>query len=499
MLSKLTDTIKRVANSLANTVFPSVRRFFIAVGKLACNFGRHFVVGIVATGRFFKECFCAFGRLVKGFGGWMATFFTLGRQKGWRTAFITQWNAYKQARVRHEMLFSKGIIVAAPLMLMLLAGITSPVWANLTLAKRVVYAKRILGDISTVETYESAKNYFINSVAVDDGADYIENTRLETVYIVRDHVISAETLAQKMLHNTESLISGFGLYIDGQLTLVSQTAAPFYNQLYSTLEKAKNGNPTAQSEFVQSIEVRDGYFPAGQCADDAAVEVAFTENTLQLSIKTTVTEQHDEPLPYSTNKTNSNEILLGKTKTVTKGKEGVKRITALVTYLDGVEIERVITDTQVVAEPVTEEVLVGTKKLITTVPTSSKVMLWPLPQSVRYVITSDFNEYRDTGKHHGGLDIACSKGTPIFAAMDGTVIEASSSGGYGKHVIIDHGNNLHTLYGHCSVLGVSVGDKVAKGEQIAAVGSTGNSTGPHLHFEVRVNGQKCNPLEYLDK
>lgn len=99
---------------------------------------------------------------------------------------------------------------------------------------------------------------------------------------------------------------------------------------------------------------------------------------------------------------------------------------------------------------------------------------------------------------HTGVDIGDHLGNPIFAAESGKVITAGwNNGGYGNYVIIDHGNGIQTLYGHASALLVKTGDVVSRGEQIAKIGSTGHSTGPHLHFEVRVNGSRLNPLNYV--
>lgn len=98
---------------------------------------------------------------------------------------------------------------------------------------------------------------------------------------------------------------------------------------------------------------------------------------------------------------------------------------------------------------------------------------------------------------HTGLDIAAPKGTTIVAAASGTVTFSGYKGSYGNMIVISHGNGVQTYYGHCSQLFVSAGTKVSQGQKIASVGSTGNSTGPHLHLEIRVNGVAYNPQNYL--
>ena len=125
--------------------------------------------------------------------------------------------------------------------------------------------------------------------------------------------------------------------------------------------------------------------------------------------------------------------------------------------------------------------------------------LWPAPSTSK--ITSEYG-YRihpvyKTRKFHSGIDIAAAYGTNIVASADGTVTLATDNGGYGKCIIINHGSGLTTLYAHNSSLLVSKGDKVVRGQIIAKAGSTGVSTGPHLHYEVRVNGSTTDPIQYL--
>lgn len=100
---------------------------------------------------------------------------------------------------------------------------------------------------------------------------------------------------------------------------------------------------------------------------------------------------------------------------------------------------------------------------------------------------------------HTGLDIATSSGTPIKACSSGTIIFAEYKGSYGNLVKIDHGNGVETWYGHCSKIYAIEGQKINAGDIIATVGSTGNSTGPHLHLEIRINGESVNPQKYLYK
>lgn len=127
-------------------------------------------------------------------------------------------------------------------------------------------------------------------------------------------------------------------------------------------------------------------------------------------------------------------------------------------------------------------------------------LAWPVPGYSRITSPFGYRNHPITGsyKMHTGIDIGTSGATPpIVAANDGTVIYSGWKGGYGKAIMIDHGGGIVTLYGHCSSLHVSKGATVSRGQTIANVGSTGNSTGPHLHFEVRLDGAYKNPLSYL--
>ena len=121
---------------------------------------------------------------------------------------------------------------------------------------------------------------------------------------------------------------------------------------------------------------------------------------------------------------------------------------------------------------------------------------WPLPAGKGY-ITCKFGGSDPNNNPHYALDIAIAAGTPIYATNEGTVLVATWHSSYGYYVLIDHGNGIASLYAHCSALLVSAGQKVSQGQTIGKVGTTGFSKGNHLHFEIRKNGAKTNPLNYM--
>ena len=179
------------------------------------------------------------------------------------------------------------------------------------------------------------------------------------------------------------------------------------------------------------------------------------------------------------------------TQTIVKqeGKDGRAKIKAKIVYLNGLEYDRQILSQQILQNPIDRVVVVGTKKP----PRYFATGRFSYP--VWGVLTSRFG-YRGR-EFHDGIDLAVPWGSNVYAADGGVVEFAGWSGGYGKLIIINHQNGYKTYYGHLSRFLVSPGQKVAKGQLIAKSGSTGRSTGPHLHFEVRKNGVPQNPLVYL--
>jgi murein DD-endopeptidase MepM/ murein hydrolase activator NlpD len=122
-------------------------------------------------------------------------------------------------------------------------------------------------------------------------------------------------------------------------------------------------------------------------------------------------------------------------------------------------------------------------------------VIWLLPLDCAYEITTMYA--MRWGEFHYGVDLACAAGTPIHAAAAGTVVLAQFYGGFGNCIMIDHGGGVLTIYGHASALKAHVGDKVKAGDVVSYVGSTGFSTGNHLHYEIHLNGTPTNPLNFM--
>ena len=229
--------------------------------------------------------------------------------------------------------------------------------------------------------------------------------------------------------------------------------------------------------------------------DPKKLEVGSTLTIRQhapvLTVKITELVTYDKVIEHEVEKQKTKDIYKGDKETKQKGKDGLDEITARITTVNGEVIEENNLVTTVKKEPVKEVILVGTKKRPATV--GSGKFAWPA--SGGYTLTSNFGAR--WGRSHEGIDLGCPTGTDVLASDGGTVTVAGYAGAYGYLVEIDHQNGMVTRYGHNSSVLVNVGDKVYKGQHIAESGSTGRSTGPHIHFEIRVNGVAQNPLNYL--
>lgn len=224
--------------------------------------------------------------------------------------------------------------------------------------------------------------------------------------------------------------------------------------------------------------------------------ILYGKPYLQLTVKNTLTVSTTETEAYSTEYVYSKDYWEGTTTVLRNGSEGIYEVISHNVYVNGQASSTSLVSRTRIKEPVTRQVLVGTKTIA-----PSGHFIFPL-KSYQFISSRfGWRWLRGQRNFHRGLDIAAARGTSIYAADAGTVVDVGyESGGLGYFVRIDHGNGIQTAYGHCVQLPhVKKGQKVYQGQVIAYVGSTGNSTGNHLHFAVynKSSGTYLDPEKYL--
>ena len=239
---------------------------------------------------------------------------------------------------------------------------------------------------------------------------------------------------------------------------------------------------------------------SGRFSSGSDSNISFTLNGLQSAIayKNVVTEKYTEIISAETEYIESDALYIGQTKVIEEGSSGIAENTYEVSYADGVEISRELVSSVTVSEPVRRVELVGTKQYPSTEPTGS--FMWPLSGS--FIVYSSYGVRTGVGvgNFHTGADLSgCKIGDEVIAADGGVVTFSGDGGTYGILVKILHEDGVETYYAHMRVATVKEGERVYKGQKVGEVGVTGVTTGPHLHFEVRIDGNPVNPVNYLPK
>ena len=364
-------------------------------------------------------------------------------------------------------------------------------------------------------------------------------------------IYDGSELAEKMIKYSDADIeNAYGIYINEKFQGAVADGTKIKASLSSILAKYSTGSSSDAVEFVDKVEIKEGlYLKSGIINEDEFVnkissnkqvdayytvvkgdapsliaqkvgipysklkamnpkietdcfigqKVLINRSQPFLSVKITKEIEYDESIAYHTEKVSDPTMYKGNSKILVTGQNGSAHIKAKVSLVDGSEDSRTIISKNVIKQAVNQKVAQGSKPnpgysdaSYSSVAASGGGMLWPTGIGRNYISTY-FMSYG-----HRGIDIA-SNGAhlPIYAAQGGTVIESGWSGSYGRRVVISHGNGVTTLYGHMSQINVGVGTHINKGQVIGVMGSTGNSTGVHLHFEVQQYGRLLNPLNFL--
>lgn len=245
---------------------------------------------------------------------------------------------------------------------------------------------------------------------------------------------------------------------------------------------ARENDLTVAELQEMNPQVKGTYLQPGDVLNLTKVEPLVT-------VLATATMTVEEEVPYKVVYENDSSLWTGQQKIKEAGENGARKVTYRLTLANDLELGREVVAQKTIREPKNEIVRKGTKMLVASRGSGSGILSWP----IRGKITSSYG----AGRGHTGIDIDGNIGDPVHAAGSGTVIFAGWKGTYGYCVDIDHGQGLSTRYAHLNKIDVSVGQNVSTQTVVGKVGSTGRSTGSHLHFEVRVNGNYTNPLKYL--
>ena len=333
------------------------------------------------------------------------------------------------------------------------------------------------------------------------------NNRLETKKVKTEpyNIKSSSVLSEEIIKAiAPERICVTEVYIDNELFCAIKNRQDAREVFYNQLKKAQKQYPNASVAFAQEITFSDAYYEKNDKKIWSSEQLELNLKILNpLEICHADCEKTIETVEYDTVEIQTNTLFIGDTRVRRNGTNGSAYAIDLVKYIGDKKVSAEQLMSVPVKAPVSqiiergiraESLSLGTYSVLQT----TGYFCWPVVGL--FTVTSPFG-YRSLG-YHRGIDIsgASASGSLVVAGASGTVTTAGwSTGGYGNYVIIDHGNGVETLYAHMldNSLMVNPGDKVTKGQAVGRVGNTGYSFGAHLHFEVRINGNRINPAPYL--
>lgn len=419
------------------------------------------------------------------------------------------------------------------------------------LALKVTVNGETVGYVANEKAFSNVVSEVESELGRSIGENYVMTANPEyTFTIVSKNKLNGEESQTEMHDGVYSIVceeigEHFGLYVDGKLVAAAEEEATLQRVLDELKAPYVTGASNETVEFVSNVKIKKGIFAPSYFYSEDEIRAMFSSSTepryytiqendylsdiskktglsrsqlyalnpglddrklvpgqklnitqpdVYLGIKIVKTVNYTEDIAFQTVKVEDSSMYKTQTKVKTAGVVGEKKIVAEVTYIDGSQVSKKILSETVTREPVTKEIYVGTKALPTSTSPLAGTGLFIRPINGGY-ISCGYGGYRG----HQGTDFTMSGayGKPAYASAAGTVIFAGRSGGYGNLVKIRHENGYETWYAHLSAINVSVGSSVYQGQQIGKIGATGNATGPHLHFELRINGNAVNCMRYL--
>lgn len=457
---------------------------------------------------------------------------------------------YHDARVRYKGTSAK--IIKGLFALVVLVCATMLTMEHYTVYE-YAYNGRVLGYVKSQESVVGLLSVAGDRLSENNSGAHIkfkadDNVTFRRVSSTDRDVDNPDTVINKLTYMQDVEVSAYGIYEDGKLQTVVETKRAAEDTVKAVMDKYRNtesGMKIEKISFEKPVEVKPvevmltsvqgkgtakkqltegGTITLGHIikADETRASVASKynvkleditsikatkenvklksgdaiqmEKTISpLKVVTVESGKMSEAIPFETQENETSDLFKGESKVDQEGEEGRQIISGKITKVNGKEVKRDIKHKEVVKEPIPRIVRIGTNDKPKTA--SSGKFSTPIKDS--YTINALGHFGMRWGRMHSGIDFTCPTGTPIYAADGGVVTKSSTYGGYGNCIVIRHDNGNETVYGHCSTLNASVGEKVYKGQIIARVGNTGRSTGAHLHFEIRVGGKPVDPAGYI--
>ncbi len=427
------------------------------------------------------------------------------------------------------------------------AAVITVVIGSMT-AYEYIYNGKVLGVVKNQDDVYKTVDIIGNKLSAQYDADITidkdRDIRFKKVIAFNQDIDDKEAVLNRLTYMKDMKANGRGIYINGKLTAVlesDKTARDILDEIKNQYVKKDENIKYEKIGFAEDVKIKNVETKLGsiETKNDAleylltgAVEkkihvvkqgetfseiaklYGLKQSELQLSnpdvipeklhidqeiclsqvvplmtVQTTEVAQYKEPIPFEIAYENTASMYKTEQVVKSKGVNGEKEVVAEIVRNNGIEVSRNELSSTVLSQPVSQVVVVGTKEPPALIGTGS--FIYP----IRGTLTSRYGTR--WGRLHAGIDLAAPIGTHIKAADGGLVTFAGYNGALGYMVAIDHGGGRVTWYGHCSKLVVKKGDRVYQGQYIANVGNTGHSTGPHVHFEVHINGKTKNPLNYL--
>ncbi len=466
----------------------------------------------------------------------------------------------KKAFAKHGVVFSFLTNIVTPAVALAVLCLTVNYWSSQNLALKITYNHSDIGYVKNESVYleaEKQANERLRTAAVANNSESLVNTAQYSIENVSlSELKDSQAICNGIIEKSDSNITNAcGIYIDGDFLCAVKNETDATTVFDNILKAHETGDEAATVSFVEDIQYVQGFYlddentvwdadklnkklstkkseavyytvQSGDTVSGIAQKFGLTTAEVYalnpsvqenihigdrllissevnfIRVQVTRTEVRTETIRYNTVTNETASLYKGVKKTVQKGVEGEQQITELVSYVDGVRISSKEISRVTTRQPVDEIIQVGTKTYSSsygTVTSYGGSFIWPAIGAYRV------SQYFGGRNGHGGIDIVKpggnSTGCTIVAAAGGTVISAGYHPSWGYNVVVNHGNGLSTRYAHMlpGSMKVRVGQSVSQGQALGNIGSSGNVTGPHLHFEVMVNGRRVNPMPYLGR